>query len=206
MQKVLAEKEAENLLEKEGFEIAKRDIIQIEEELQEIEKKISFPWVMKVSSSKILHKAKLGGVITNIQSISEAKEAFKKLAEIKNFEEVIVQETISGEQLIVGLKKTPEFGIVLMFGKGGSKVEEEKDVSFRMLPASKQDIREMIKETKIGKILQEKNIKTKMLEETLHKTAKFAKENPNILELDLNPLFLSNTKAVTADARIIFEE
>lgn len=206
MQRALTEKEAENLLEREGFQVAKRISIEFSDQLKTVEQKIKFPWVMKASSSKIMHKAKLGGVILNINNISEAKNAFEKLATIEKFEEAVVQETIQGEELIVGLKKTPEFGVVLMFGHGGTHVEEEKDVSFRMFPLNKKDIREMIAETKISKILREKNIKIDKLEKVLQQTAELVKKYPNIIEFDINPLFLNKDSAIIADARMVLEE
>ena len=105
----------------------------------------------------------------------------------------------------MGLKKTPEFGIVLMFGKGGSRVEEEKDVSFRVLPASKQEIKEMLTETKIYRVLEEKQANIKEMIKVIEKVANLAKKYPNILEFDINPLFVNKETAVIADTRIVFE-
>jgi len=206
MQKILAEKEAEDFLEKQGFKVAKRASAESEEKLKSISEKIKFPWVMKASSKKLVHKAKLGGVIVNVKNIEEARTSFEKLAQIPSFEEAIVQEMIEGEEVIIGLKKTSEFGIVIMFGKGGTNVEHEKDVSFRIIPASKQELKKMISETKVANLIREKNIKSDLLEKTIFKTKELAKKYPNIIEFDINPLFLNNKSAVVADARIVFEE
>ena len=205
MQKISAEKEAEDFLEKEKFPVARRAIIKKEEDIQAIEKIIPYPWVMKASSTKLLHKAKLGGVILSIDSQIKAQESFDKLSKLENFEEALVQEMVSGEEIIMGLKKTPEFGIVLMFGKGGSRVEEEKDVSFRVLPASKQEIKEMLTETKIYRVLEEKQANIKEMIKVIEKVANLAKKYPNILEFDINPLFVNKETAVIADTRIVFE-
>jgi len=205
MQKILAEKEAEDFLEKEKFPVARRASIKNEEDIQTIEKKIPYPWVMKASSSRLIHKARLGGVILSIDSQIKAQEAFDRLSKLENFEEALVQEMISGEEVIIGLKKTPEFGLVLMFGKGGSKVQEEKDVSFRVLPASKKDIKEMLNETKVYKTLEEKQVNIREMKKIIGKTSDLAKKYPNILEFDINPLFVSVKKAIVADSRIVFE-
>lgn len=206
MQKLLNEKEAELLLEKEGFKLVKRENIKKIEEISKIEKKIAYPWVMKANSSKIVHKAKLGGVILAINSQIQAQEAFEKLEQIENFEEAMIQEQINGEEIIVGIKKTPEFSHVLMFGKGGSKVEEEKDISFRVLPLSKKDVNEMIKEINYHKVLEEKEANIKEIKELILKTASLVKKYPNIIELDINPAIVNSKELKIVDARLILEE
>lgn len=206
MQRQLTEKEAENFLENEGFQVVRRAVIKKDRDIKEAEKEVSYPWAMKASSSKISHKARLGGVILGIDNQMKAQESFEKLEKIRGFEEAIIQEMASGEEIIIGLKKTPEFGHALMFGKGGHRVEEEKDVSFRVLPVSKKDIDELIKDTRIFKILEEKQANIGIIKKNLLKTVELAKKYPNILELDINPLFVSQENAIIADARIIFEE
>lgn len=206
MRRALTEKEAEDFLEKEGFRVVKRAVIKTEEEIKAAEKKIRFPWVMKASSGKLGHKAKFGGVILGIDNQMKAQEAFDKLSKIKDFEECMIQETASGEELIIGIKKTPEFSSIIMFGHGGSKVQEEKDVSFRAIPLRKADIDEMMKETKVFKKLDEEKASIKEIIKNIKLAEKLAKKYPNIIEFDINPLFAGKKYAEIADARIIFEE
>ena len=201
---MLTEKEAENFLEKENFEVIKRIFVKNKDELKNVGEKINFPWVMKVSSKKISHKKKIGGVILNIKSLDEAQIAFEKISKIENFEQVIIQSMIKGEELIIGLKKTPEFSRVIMLGAGGSNVEEKKDVSFRVCPIKESDAEEMIKELKIyGEI--EKKVNLELIRQNLLKISKLAEKNPNIQELDINPLIVNLNEAVIVDARISFE-
>lgn len=205
MQKLLTEKEAEEFLEKEGFPIVKRAVILNIEQIKDIEKNISYPWAMKISSGKLAHKAKLGGVILNVDSQIKAQEAFEKLAKMDNFEGVLIQEMTSGEEVIIGLKKTPEFGYAIMFGKGGSKVEEEKDIAFRIPPISGKEIEQMIKETQFYKILEQKQADLNVLRKVIAKILALVKKYPKIIELDLNPLFINSKEAKIADARMILE-
>lgn len=200
----LTEKEAEDFLEKNRFEVAKRAIASDKFELSKISKKIPFPWVMKASSSKIVHKKQSGGVILAIKTLKMAEEAYEKLSKIENFDSAMVQEMISGTELIIGLKKSPEFSHTLMFGKGGSNVETEKDVSFRVIPVSKKDIKEMIEDTKIASSLKEKNINLDEIEKNLLLVSKLASKYKKILELDINPLIVNDKNAVVVDARILF--
>lgn len=201
--KNLTEKEAEDLLEKEGFRVAKRVLIKNKDELKKI--KLPFPWAMKISSRYIVHKAKMGGIVLNITDISSAENAFDKFKSINHFEGILVQEMILGEELIIGLKKTPEFGLVVMIGKGGSKVEEEKDVSFRVIPLSVSDAGEMIREIKFYDALKKKGIHFKVIEENLIKISKLAEKYPDISELDINPLIVNSSEGVIVDARIGFD-
>jgi len=152
----LTEKEAEDFLEKNNFPVAERIFINEKESIKKI--KISFPWVMKISSKKIMHKAKIGGVKTNINSIEEAEKIFDTLSKIPEFEEIIIQKQITGKEIILGIKKTPEFNHVIMFGKGGTNIEKEKDISFRAIPLKETEIISMINETSISKELNTQEI------------------------------------------------
>ncbi len=195
----LTEKEAEELLEKEGFELVKRAFARTKDDLSEIEKRIKFPWVMKASSSKIVHKAKIGGVKLNIRNLDEALSSFNELAKIKKFEEALIQKMLSGHELIIGLKKTPEFSHILMFGKGGPRVEEEKKIAFRVLPVIKQDIEDMIEETGIS-------IKFNVVKKVIERVIRLAEKYEGISEFEINPLFVNEKKAIVADARFLFEK
>lgn len=196
----LTEKEAENFLEKNKFEVAKRTTVSNKSQLNKV--KIPFPWVMKVSSKQIMHKVKIDGVKTNITSLEQAGKYFDKLSKIENFEEVIIQKQISGKEIILGIKKTPEFGHVIMFGKGGSDVEKDKDISFRVLPIKENEIISMIEDTNFSKELTKKD--TINIKRTINKIQNLIKHNKNIEELDINPLIVTRKQATTVDARLIF--
>jgi len=204
MQKTFTEKEAENFLEKENFKVIKRAFAKNKGELKNASGEINFPWAMKISSKKVIHKKKAGGVILNIKNLDEAQIAFEKLSKIENFEQVIVQPMIKGEELIIGLKKTPEFNLVIMLGAGGSSVEEKKDVSFRVCPIKESDAKEMIKELKTYSLI-EKKVNFKLIEKNLLKISKIAGKYPRIKELDINPLIVGLNSASIVDARISFE-
>ena len=118
----------------------------------------------------------------------------------------MIQETAMGEEIILGIKKTPEFDHVIMFGKGGTNVENEKDISFRVLPVTKKDVNEMLKEVKFYKILEEKQVDTKAIVELIIKLGTLVKKYPFLSELDLNPVFISSKGSKLVDARIVFEE
>ena len=125
------------------------------------------------------------------------------MKKIKGFEEVFFQKQISGIELILGIKKTPEFGHVVVFGEGGSGVEEKEDFTFRVFPVSLSDVKEMINETKISKKLKSKEIL--ILEKEIFKLNKLVKKYLEIKELDVNPLIISSNKPYFVDTRIVFD-
>ena len=114
-----------------------------------------------------------------------------------------------GIEVIVGMSKDPQFGPVLMFGLGGILVEVLKDVSFRIVPVSKNDAKEMIKELKGYPILEgyrgQKPANISALVDLIVEVSRFVEQNPQIKELDLNPVLAYEDKVVALDARIILE-
>jgi len=201
--RLMSEKSAEDFLEKEGFMVVERGFVKNKRGIQKIVKEVGLPCVMKVSGNRIVHKRKLKGV-KNINTYSESLYEFSKLMRIKGSNGVLIQKKFPGKEFLIGIKKTPEFEHVLVFGFGGTKVEEKKDVSFRVCPIDKKEVRKMIKETKIGKILSKKLMKC--LQENILKLCKLIEKYPNISELDLNPFTFSRGEGKIVDARIVFEE
>lgn len=194
--RVILEKEAEKFLENHKFNVVKRHFITKKNELSKI--KINFPWVMKVSSPKVIHKSKSGGVILGIKTIREAEKAFDKLRQFKGFDGVMIQEKGHGQEIILGIKNTPEFGHVIMVGSGGTNVEEKKDVTFRIPPLTKKDSESMIKDLKI------KINNSEILSKEIIKLSKLSEKNPKLQELDMNPIFISKKEATVVDARAVF--
>ncbi len=197
----MLEKEAEDFLEKEGFNVAKRAFISKKEQLKSV--KLNYPLAMKVSSKKIVHKARAGGVILSIMNLKEAEEAFEKMTKLDGFEGVMLQEMRKGLFVILGLKSTPEFGLAIMFGKGGGDVEKTRDVSFRICPIEEKDAGEMMKETKFYKELEENKINISLIKNNLMNLSRLAEKHKGIKELDINPIIANEKEAVITDARIV---
>ncbi|MAG61868.1 hypothetical protein CMI43_03600 [Candidatus Pacearchaeota archaeon] len=193
--KIILEKEAEDFLEKNQFSVVNRNFIKNKSQLRNI--KLSFPWVMKVYSKKIIHKNKANGIILNIKNLSQAEHSFNKLSKLKGFQGTIIQEQIKGQELILGLKSTEDFGLSILLGKGGTDVEKIKDITFRIIPINQKDAEQMIKDLKI-KINNKQAIINNLL-----KLNKLALKDKNIQELDINPIILTKDKATIVDARII---
>lgn len=202
--KVLYEKEAEDFLEEQGFNVAKGKKFIDKDKALSYANELGFPVVLKVT--KTLHKSDERGVILNVEK-SEFFDAFEKLK--KKSKEVLVQEQARGRYVILGLKKDPVFGHVLLFGLGGIFVEVLKDVALRICPVNANEVKKMIREIKAFPVLAgargEKPVDLKTLENYLLKLCELAQKNPNIKELDINPLMITHKGAKIVDARIIFE-
>ncbi len=199
--KIFAEREAENFLKKAGFRVIETFFIRKKTEIEKAAERIGFPLVMKVSGKKILHKNELGGVKVGIKSYEQAAKTFDLLKRIKGSDGVLVQRKIHGQELLLGIKKTPEFGHVIAFGIGGTDVERIKKVSFRVCPLEEKEVLSMINEIKINL----KKEDTNSIVKNIIKLCALVKKYPRIKELDINPLIVEKNKALIVDARIIFD-
>jgi len=152
---------------------------------------------MKVSGKKILHKNRIGGVKVGIKNYEQAIKVFNSLMKLKNSEGVLVQKQIHGKEFLLGIKKTPEFGHVIAFGIGGTKVEKVRKVAFRACSLNEKEAGLMINEIIKGK--------AEGIKKSIIKLCNLAKKYPSIKELDINPLIVEKEKAIIVDARIFFD-
>lgn len=213
----LTELESREVLTHYGIPLVKGEIVKTIEQAKKFVDRIGYPVVLKVISPQIIHKSDVGGVVVDIRNEKELFQAYHGI--IRSVEEKMpkavidgffIQEMISdGQEVIVGGKWDPTFGQTIAFGLGGVFVEVFKDVSFRVIPITKEDALEMIKEIKAYKILKgyrgKKPVDINALVDILMKTSEILKDNPEIKELDINPVFALTDKAIAGDARIIIE-
>jgi len=216
-QNLLTEVESKELLKKAGIPIVEAKLARNKKEAISISKEMGFPVVLKISSPDVVHKSDSGGVKLGLASAAQVGKAYseiissiKKVYPEARIEGVSVQKMAPpGVEVIVGMSKDPQFGPVLMFGLGGILVEVLKDVSFRIVPVTERDAREMIREIKGYPVLEgyrgQKPASIPALEKLIVKVSQFVEKNPQIKELDLNPIFAYPDKVVAVDARIILE-
>ena len=211
----LLETEAKELLKEYGIPVPNFKLIKSEEEIAELAKEINFPIVMKIVSPDIIHKTDAGGVKVGVKDEEEARMIYQEIISkaIKYNKKASISGVIAytmvpqGTEIIIGMMKDPHFGPVIMFGLGGIFVEVLKDISFRILPIEEIDAREMIAEIKGYEILKgargnpPRDIRA--IEEVLMKVSKLTMENPEINEIDLNPIFVFENGIQVVDARMI---
>lgn len=209
--KVLTEHEAKKLLAKYGVPVTKEQLASSADEALAIALHIGAPVAMKISSPDIPHKSDVGGVVLNVKrefvrtTYDEIVSRAKKAVPDASIEGVLVQQMAPpGQEVIVGLKKDPQFGHALMFGLGGIFVEVYRDVSFRVVPIEKRDALIMISEIKGYSILKgirgRKPADIDAIADVLMAVSKMA-EKESIVELDINPLIVSEIGALAVDAK-----
>ena len=165
-----------------------------------IARELEFPIVMKILSADIQHKTEAGCVFLGVEKeeveekyaqILENAKAYKADAAIDG---VLIQEMAAeGLEVIVGMKKDPQFGPVIMTGSGGIYVEVFKDIALRLLPVDRKEAVKMIKETKLYQIItgaRGTEYDMDALADCLLKVSELVGNQPSIEELDINPLFL----------------
>jgi acyl-CoA synthetase (NDP forming) len=211
----LLETEAKELLKEYGIPVPNFKLIKSENEIIGLAKEINFPIVMKIVSPDIIHKTDAGGVKVGIKDEKEAELAYQEIiSKVKKYNKeaqifgVITYSMISkATEIIIGMIKDPHFGPVVMFGLGGIFVEILKDISFRILPIEERDAGEMITGIKGYEILKgargnpPRDIQA--IKEVLLKVSKLTTENPEISEIDLNPIFVFEQGLQVIDARMI---
>jgi len=215
---VLTEIEAKDLLRQAGISVVDTKLATSEDEAISISKQLGFPIALKITSPDVVHKTDAGGVKLGLKTAAQVGKAYndimtsvKKKYPNANIHGVAVQKMASpGVEVIIGMSKDPQFGPVIMFGLGGVLVEILKDVSFRIVPLTKRDAKEMIQEIKGHPLLEgyrgAEPVDVANLEDMILKVSDFVEKNPAVKELDLNPVFAYKDGAVAVDARVILEE
>jgi len=214
---ILTEFESKKILKQAGISVVETKLAKTQKEAVSLSRKMGFPVALKITSPDVIHKSDSGGVKLSINSVAEVKKAYDEILKKvrKQYPDAIIhgvsvqKMALPGTEVIVGTSKDPQFGPVIMFGLGGIFVELLKDVSFRVIPVEQRDAQEMIKEIKGYPLLQgyrgKEPANISALVEIILKISKLIEENPQIKELELNPIFAYKNKAVAVDARIILE-
>jgi len=201
-------------------------IIRSWEEAQEFATKFGYPIVLKALASNLLHKTELNAVELNINSPEMLKEKLTKLQEKmykltkQEHPPVLIQQQIAaGLELFMGVKRDGDsnvykdgigFGHLLLFGSGGIYTEVYGDVAAGFLPLEKAQLQLLITKTKVAKILNGARGKeaypTDQLIATLQKLQEMVITYPKIVELDCNPVIITNKECYIVDAKILIKD
>ena len=221
----IAQQGRKNVLEEEGYEVLSsygfstpRSFLGTTEEecTRAARDEIGYPVVMKIVSPDIIHKSDAGGVKVGLKNDNEVRAAFKEIsnntkkyksnAQIKG---ILVQEMItSAKEIILGSKKDPLFGPLIMVGLGGIYVEILKDVVFRLAPIDEHEAEKMVESIRAIKLLKgirgEPPSDLAAVVDCLQRLSQLIIDFPEIEEFDINPLLvLERGKGVrVADVRI----
>lgn len=212
----LTTRESIDVLDAYGIRVCRSGFATDENEAVALADQIGYPVVMKMTSKTTSHKTDVGGVRVNIQSADDLRNQYRDLIEklrernlLDGLEGVIIQEMVKGSrEMVCGVATDPQYGHMMMFGLGGVFIEVMKDVTFRMAPLTDIDAHEMIRGVKAYKLLEGARGTTPaqldQLENVLLRLSQLVTDFPEIEELDINPLIISekNGEGIAVDGRI----
>lgn len=172
---------------------------------------IGYPVVAKIVSPEVVHKSEHNGVAVGIKDGKALRETFKRFSQLGGFNGVLVEEMLSGIELIIGAKVDLQFGPVILFGIGGIWVEIYRDVILRMAPLQLKDVDSMVKCLKGHRILEGYRgadpVNLQELKRLLVTFSNLVMDLEKYMEsIDLNPIICFSTRCVVADARIMLRK
>src|SRR5690242_10044648 len=200
-----------------GIPVPKEGVATSAADASKLASGMGFPVVMKIVSPDILHKTEAGGVIVGVKSADEAQKAYDQiLANAKKYkadakiEGIQVQQVLKGgQEVIVGAVTDGSFGKLVAFGLGGVLVEVLKDITFRLAPATTQDALGMLDGIQAAEMLKGvrggEAVDRGSLAALIVNVSELVSDFPEISELDLNPVFASQSGAIAADVRIVVD-
>ncbi len=216
---VLPEETSKKILEAYGIPTTYPHPAADAEEAAALAEKIGYPVVLKILSKDITHKTDVGGVALDIDSASLVRDKFqavvdasKKARPDAKIDGVTVQPMVdlkNGQELILGIKKDPVFGTVIMVGFGGIAAELFADRSIGFPPLNEKLALRMLKSLKIWPLLNgyrgRPPVNIEKLIETMIRLSYLAADYPEISELDINPLLATQDGVIALDARVVVD-
>jgi len=212
----IGELESKEILEAYGFNTPPGALATTAEQAVSIADQLGYPVVLKIWSPDILHKSDVGGVKVNIETPQEVEDAFdlmmlrvpKKRPDADILGVLVQQMCKKGQEVILGMKRDPQFGPMMMFGLGGIYVEVLKDVAFYLAPLTASEARQMLEQTRTYGLLKgargREGIDIDAVAEGLQRLSQLVTEFPEIQEMDINPYVVGpvGVRPIAVDARI----
>jgi acetyltransferase len=217
---LLSEVDAKALLAAYEIAVTSPSIARSVTEAVACARELGYPVVMKIFSPQISHKTEVGGVRLNLQTGEEVRAAYQHILAVAQahapdaeIQGVTLQRMVSaaqGFEMIVGAKKDATFGPVILLGAGGVATELFRDTALNLPPLNEALVRQMLESLHSWPLLTgfrgrpALNV-TRLIETVLHFTALVC-ENPEIKEVDINPLLVTPDEVIALDARVVREE
>jgi acetyltransferase len=211
----LADPAALGLLERYGIPLAVHRLVHNSDEALEAASSIGYPVALKTASPRIVHKTETGGVMINLLGPDELKAALQGMktgirqrvpgAENDGF---IVQRMVpAGLEVLLGAKRDPQFGPVVIFGTGGIYTELWKDIAYGLAPLSREEAGRMIRKTRTYEIIKgfrgREPLDEALLVEMLLRLSQLMSEVDEIQEMEINPFVVFPQGGVAVDVRVI---
>ncbi|HEX5133237.1 MAG TPA: GNAT family N-acetyltransferase [Candidatus Krumholzibacteria bacterium] len=215
----LSESTSKALLEAYEIPVAKPFAARTPEDAVQFARRVGYPVALKVMSPQITHKTDVDGVALSLANDDRVRDAFERIVTTARarrpdatVEGVTVQKMVThptGIELIVGAKRDPVFGAVIMVGAGGTAAEVFRDSALELPPLTERLARRMLESLRSWPLLQgyrgRPAVNVDRLIEVLMRLSYLVADYPEIQELDVNPLLVTPDDAIALDARIILD-
>jgi len=216
---ILSENVSKAFLEAYEIPVTRPHLARTAQNAADVAREIGYPVVMKIHSPQITHKTDVGGVMLNLTKDEEVIEAFEKMTarakEMRPEAQIVgatVQKMVTyphSFELIMGAKKDPVFGSVIMVGMGGTAAEVFRDRALGLPPLSESLARNMLESLKSWPLLQgyrgKPGVNIDRLIEIIMRFSYLVADYPEIKELDINPLLCTPEHVIALDARVVVD-
>ncbi|HYI16837.1 MAG TPA: acetate--CoA ligase family protein, partial [Thermomicrobiales bacterium] len=209
--------EARSLCQAYGIPTPGEGLATSADEAVKLARDLGHPVVMKIASPDILHKTDAGGVVTGLDSDDTVRQAYEEIvsnaraysADAKVLGVQVQQMVPTAHEVIVGAISDQSFGKLVAVGLGGVLVEVVRDVAFRLAPVTESEARSMFDDLRGGAVLQGvrglPGADLDALAGLVTRVSQLVADFPEIQELDLNPVFASESGVIAVDARILVD-
>ncbi|MEK6698442.1 MAG: acetate--CoA ligase family protein [Nitrospirota bacterium] len=215
--KALFEHEAKELARAVGISVPRFEVVRIDDEvsLRSAAEKLGFPLALKAVSPQVLHKTETGAValdIVNYDGLQDAAKNMKRTISERTPDAVIryflLEEMMPpGLELLIGGLRDDQFGPAVAIGLGGVWVEAIKDTAFGITPMTRDEVIDMIEETRAGLFLKGFRNSPPLDQEavisTINAVSKLLHDVPEIREMDMNPVRVYAHGVAALDVRVI---
>jgi len=202
---VLSPQVCDELLDSAGFKRPQSIVVKSKAEIHDVAKNMNWPVVVKVIGP--LHKSDVGGVMVGIKTEDALEDAWDKMSRILQFDGILIQQMVSGTEVILGAKKEEGYGHLIMFGLGGILTEILKDSQFCLAPLGLKESEDLIRRIRSFKVLEgvrgQKGMSIPLLADYLTRLGRLVCDFPQISEVDFNPVKGEGENLFVVDCRII---
>jgi acetate---CoA ligase (ADP-forming) len=212
----LSESDSKRVLAAYGMRVPGEAIARDPDEAAQVAKRMGFPVAVKISSQDILHKTEVGGIKLGLRSEAEVREAAREIftAAKKHKPDariagVSVQEMLTaGAEVVIGVKRDLQFGPLIAVGLGGTMVELLKDTAVRIAPVAAEAARIMLQSLQGYKLLTgyrgAAGVDIESLIDTICRLSELANDLKDVIdEIDVNPMIVTSSGSVAADALVV---
>jgi len=217
--KVLTEMESKALLAAFHIPVTRTMLARNANEAMLISSQIGYPVVLKIDSPDISHKSDVQGVVLNVMSASQVRDAFNDM--LARVGRVLPQARVNGvtiqpmsikrrgREVFVGMTTDEAFGPVVTFGAGGTMVELIADRAMELPPLNQFLARRLIERARVAEMLGawrgHEAADLGAIEQILLRVSEMVCELPQLREMDINPIIVDDDGAIAVDARIVID-